>query len=155
VRVSLRAVVVVAALVAATAWAGPAVATSHFNPSDVYRELRCPTCKTTIDISNAPVARSMKAFVLEKWREGWSRQRVLDAMVEEFGDEVLATPKTSGFDLLAWILPALGIALGLVIGGVLVRTWVRRKREEVPDAPALSDADASRLDRELERFGGP
>jgi len=41
-----------------------------------------------------------------------TEQQILDAMVAQFGTEVLSTPQTHGFDLLAWLLPLGGIALG-------------------------------------------
>jgi len=35
-------------------------------------------------------------------------------------------PSTHGFELLAWILPAAGLGLGLLLVVVLIRTWKMR-----------------------------
>jgi hypothetical protein len=40
----------------------------------------------------------------------------------------------------------------LLVG--LTRIWVRRRRGGSDEPEAVSDADAARLDEELERFGG-
>jgi cytochrome c-type biogenesis protein CcmH len=150
-----RALALAAAVLALAAPALAAEAPRRFNPTDAYRELRCPTCNTPLDVSNAPIAQRMKAFILERWERGWSKQQVVDALVEEFGREVLATPPKSGFDLVAWIVPGLGVAVGLGALVLLTALWTRRRREVAAEPAPVSDADSARLERELERFGGP
>jgi cytochrome c-type biogenesis protein CcmH len=150
-----RALALAAAVLALAAPALAAEAPRRFNPTDAYRELRCPTCNTPLDVSNAPIAQRMKAFILERWEQGWSKQQVVDALVEEFGREVLATPPKSGFDLVAWIVPGLGVAVGLGALVLLTALWTRRRREVAAEPAPVSDADSARLERELERFGGP
>ena len=150
-----RALALVAAVLALAAPAVAAEAPRRFNPTDAYREIRCPTCNTPLDVSNAPVAQRMKAFILERWERGWSKQQVVDALVEEFGREVLTTPPKSGFDLVAWVVPGLGVVAGLGALGLLAALWTRRRREAAPEPAPVSDADSARLERELERFGGP
>ena len=150
----LRAVLTAVILLAALATAPLAVASSHFNPSDVFREVRCPTCGTSLDVSNAPVARRMKQFVLVRWRQGWSKERVIDALAAEFGEDVRTTPPKSGFGLVAWLIPAIAVLVGLVVFVVMSRRWVWRRRTAADEEPAALDAaDAARLERELERFG--
>lgn len=150
----MRAVFVALIVLTALAAAPSAVASNHFNPSDVFRELRCPTCATALDVSNAPVARRMKEFVLVRWRQGWSKERVIDALAAEFGEDVRTTPPKSGFGLVAWLIPAIAVLVGLAILVVMTRRWVRRRRAAGDEEPAALDpADGARLDRELERFG--
>jgi cytochrome c-type biogenesis protein CcmH len=142
---ALVAAVFLAVAPAALAW----------NPSDLYQQLRCPTCDTPLDVSNAPAAQRIKLYVLDRWRKGWSEDRVKDALVADFGRDVLATPPKSGFDLIAWVVPGIAVLGGLAAIIVLVRIWSRRRRAAVVAVPALSDADAVRLQRELDELGGP
>ena len=107
-----RLALVLLLVVGALAGAQPAAASNHFNPSEVFREVRCPTCKTALDVSNAPVALRMKEFVLVRWRQGWSKERVIDALAVEFGEDVRTTPPKSGFGLVAWIVPAVASLRG-------------------------------------------
>jgi len=116
------------------------------------RELRCPTCDTPLDTSNAPVARDMKEFIRERAAEGWTADQIKDALVAEFGREVLATPPKEGFDLIAWLVPALAVALGLAAIPVLTRAWARRGRRPAPAGADASPEELARVQRELERL---
>jgi cytochrome c-type biogenesis protein CcmH len=114
------------------------------NAADLEAELVCPVCETTLDQSNAPVAERMKAFIRVRIAAGDSEGEIKDALVAEFGPEVLAEPPGGGFGLLAWLLP-LGTLLGGAIAvGLLIRVWSRR-------AVALDPAD-ERLEPELDRL---
>ena len=123
-----------------------------YSVGDVARQVRCPTCNTPLDVSNAPVAVDMKRYIAEKRDAGWSQQEVIDGLVDEFGRGVLATPPKSGFDLIAWIVPALAVGLGLAAIPFITRAWARRPRTAPgPEAPPPSDDEARRLDEELRR----
>lgn len=134
---------VVAVCLAVLAGSAPAVAAERPRQSDLEAELVCPICETTLDQSDAPVARRMKAYIRGRIEAGWSADQIKDALVAEFGEAVLAEPPKRGFDLLAWALPLGGLAVGVVLVGVLAWTWSRRPRDDVPgDGP---------LDPELDR----
>ena len=143
-------VAVLAAVVALVAAAGAAAAPP--NAADLEAEIVCPVCETTLDQSNAPIAERMKAFIRVRIAAGDSEQEIKDALVAEFGTEVLAEPPGGGFGLLAWLLPVLGLAVGAVALALLVRSWSsRRERETVSEEPL--DPQLERLvDEELARF---
>ena len=60
-----------------------------------------------------------------------SNAAIKDAMVQKYGTTVLAAPTTSGFNIVAWIMPfaIFGLALAAVV--LVVRAWKRRS----PPAP--------------------
>jgi len=121
--------------------------------ADLEAELVCPTCDTTLDQSNSPVAQRMKAYIRERIAAGDSEQEIKDALVAEFGPGVLATPEKSGFGLLAWLLPLTALGAGAVAIGLLLWGWSRRRGP--PDAePPLDPGLERRLDEELARFEG-
>ncbi len=119
--------------------------------SEVGREVRCPTCNTPLNVSDAPVARDMKQYIAVRIDQGWTKSEIIDGLVDEFGSGVLATPPKSGFDLVVWIAPALAVALGLVAILVFTRAWARRSRTGA-HAPEATPEDAARLEDELRRF---
>ena len=145
---ALRAALVALALLLAV----PAMA-SALTVNEVAREVRCPTCNTPLDVSNAPIAARMKAYIAERIDRGWEKQRIIDGLVDEFGEGVLTTPPKSGFDLIAWIVPALLVGAGLVAIPIVTRVWARRPRAEGPAPPAPTPEEARRLDEELRRRG--
>ena len=81
-------------------------------------ELMCPVCDgQTIDGSSAQIAIDMRLKVRELLEEGNTNAEIREYFVVRYGEEILAAPGGSGFNLLAWIVPvvivvgALGIAL--------------------------------------------
>jgi cytochrome c-type biogenesis protein CcmH len=115
--------------------------------ADLEAELVCPVCETTLDQSNAPIAMKMKAFIRARIAAGDSEQQIKDALVAEFGPEVLAKPPGGGFGLLAWLLPLVALLGGAVVVGLLIRSWSRRR--DVASTPSDEDAE---LDPQLERL---
>jgi cytochrome c-type biogenesis protein CcmH len=120
--------------------------------SEVARELRCPTCNQPLDVSNAPAAEDMKRYIGERISEGWDKERIIDAMVADFGTQVLATPPKSGFNLVAWVVPAAVAVLGIIAVPLVARTWMRRRDGDPPPAAELSPEERARVDEELRRF---
>jgi cytochrome c-type biogenesis protein CcmH len=121
--------------------------------ADLEAELVCPVCETTLDQSNAPVAQRMKLYLRERIAAGDTEQEIKDALVREFGPGVLATPRKSGFGLLAWLLPLVAVVAGAVVVGLLVRGWSRGRRSP-PEESALDPELERRVDEELARFEG-
>ncbi len=146
-----------ATLVAALALAAPAVA-SERQPTlgELESEVICPTCKTTLDQSRSPIAERMRSFISARITAGDTKSEIKAKLVEQFGPAVLAEPSKKGFNLLAWLLPLLGIGLGAAALATLAWRW-SRNREPAPllAGGASSDLDPElerRLDEELERF---
>jgi cytochrome c-type biogenesis protein CcmH len=113
----------------------------------------CPTCGTVLAHAFSPQAERQRVFIRSQIEQGKTKQQIKDALVAEFGEDVLATPRGEGFDLVAYLVPigavllaAVGIALGLM-------RW--RRQGQVagePAAPSLSPADSARLEKDLSRF---
>jgi cytochrome c-type biogenesis protein CcmH len=136
------------ALVAASGHLVPrAHAADRPSAAELESELVCVTCKTTLDESDSPIARRMKAYIRRRLAEGATGKEIKDELVAEFGQEVLSTPPTHGFDLLAWVLPIGGIGVGAVALGGLAWAWSRRL--EGGDGGGSQGGDP--LDPELER----
>ncbi len=122
------------ALAAAALVIAPVAFASERHPtqSELEAELVCPTCKTTLDQSNAPIAQRMKRFVARRIAAGDTKSEIKDKLVAQFGRGVLAAPEKEGFDLLAWLVPLAGLAAGALTLSVLLWRWTRRAEEELP-----------------------
>lgn len=145
-------VVLVAAVVLAS-FAATVSAVAAPSPSDLEAEFVCPTCKTTLDQSDSPIARRMKQVIRNSLAEGKTEAQIRDQLVAQFGPAVVAEPPKKGFDLLAWLVPLGILAAGAVGVGAIAWGWRRRRADEPPPAP-LDPALERRLDAELERFDG-
>jgi cytochrome c-type biogenesis protein CcmH/NrfF len=57
----------------------------------------------------------MESSIREMVSQGLTRQQVLDKFVAIYGEKILAIPKAEGFNLTAWIMPAVVFVLGVFI----------------------------------------
>jgi cytochrome c-type biogenesis protein CcmH len=145
--------------VLALALAGPAIASEqHPTQSELEAELVCPQCHEPLDESNSPIAQQMKAYIRKHIAMGWTESRIVDSLVgppNNLGPSVLGVPRKHGFDLLAWVLPLGGIAVGAVALAGGAWAWSRNRAAggvAAADAPALDPGLERRIDEELARF---
>jgi cytochrome c-type biogenesis protein CcmH len=139
------------ALAAAFLLAGPAAAAEPPTLADLEDEVVCPTCETTLEMSNSPVAERMRAFIRERIAAGDSKAEIKASLVDQFGEAVLAAPPKRGFNLLAWLVPLAGAALALGAVTVLARSWLRARAATGSERTDPSSNGRVRLDPELER----
>jgi cytochrome c-type biogenesis protein CcmH len=133
-------------VVLALAAAAPVLAGErHPTLGELEGEVMCPTCKTTLDQSTAPIADRIRQFISRRIAAGDTKSEIKRKLVAQFGPAVLAAPPKKGFDLLAWVLPFVGLGVGAVALGWLAWRWTRAREP----APAL--AGGQRLDPELDR----
>ena len=148
---------------AAVAMLGTACLTQGTSPTleeraqEIGRSLMCPVCPgETIEQSQAELAKQMRAIVREKLASGETRQEVLDFFVDRYNEDVLAAPPKSGFNLVAWGIPVLGIAaamatLALVLRGMRRNTIGVSVAKEGARVEADLEPYLARVDLELER----
>ncbi len=136
------------------------------DPEDQVREiasaLRCPVCQN-LSVADSPseLAHQMRGVMRERLKAGATREQIEAYFVEKYGEWVLLAPTKRGFNLLAWVLPFVGVVAGVFAVAVLVRRWSSRGREE-EDGDGASEAGPppspeearyrERLRRELEDF---
>jgi cytochrome c-type biogenesis protein CcmH len=114
---------------------------------DIEDEVMCPICGTLLQLSDSPQAERERELIRRLIAEGRSKDEVKEALVAEYGEDVLATPDTEGLDLIAWVLPALGGLMGIAVLGIALARM--RRMPSGTEAKPLDPADAARLDRDI------
>ena len=134
--------------------AGPAQgAEPQTSLADVEDEVMCPICGTTLQLSQSPQAERERAFIQDLIAAGATKDEVKDALVAEYGPEVLATPETEGFDLAAWLVPAAAIVLAAIAIVLGLGRWRReRGSADGPEQGPIDREDQKRLDEDLARY---
>jgi cytochrome c-type biogenesis protein CcmH len=150
-----RASTVAIILAALAASASPALAAApQTSLTDVEDEVMCPICGTLLELSESPQAEREKTFIAALIAEGRTKQEIKDALVAEYGQEVLALPEGSGFNLTAYLVPVIAFFIAVVALAIGVARW---RREDIPagaESPAggPSDEDAKRLEADLAKY---
>ncbi len=146
---------VMVALVTGLALAAPGQgAEPRASLPDIEDEVMCPICGTLLELSEAPQAQRQRAFIRERIARGQSKERIKDALVAEYGSEVLALPEDSGFDLSAYLVPILAFVAAVAALVVAVVRWRSGGGPSPPGASKQPPAreDAERLEADLARF---
>lgn len=114
-------------------------------------ELMCPVCDgQTIDGSNAQIAIDMRLKVRERLEAGDTNAEVRDYFVVRYGQEILAAPERSGFNLLAWIVPVVIVFGGIGIALVTIKNMRKSVLQAQPaNAPQHTEVV---VDESLEKY---
>jgi cytochrome c-type biogenesis protein CcmH len=153
----------------AAAWLGVAAALLCFGPlsaqaatprtslSEISSEVMCPVCGTLLELAESPQALREKAFVSRLVNEGKSKDEIKDALVAEYGTEVLALPQGSGFDLSAYLVPIVAFVIAVIALAIGVLRWRRAGGPPGGDGGAASAdgpsaEESERLDADLARY---
>jgi cytochrome c-type biogenesis protein CcmH len=138
--------------VAALAMAAPALASEqHPTLLELEGQLMCPVCQgETLAQSDTAAAAQIKTHIQQRIRQGWTRSQIKRELVTEDCTRILAAPPRQGWNLLAWVLPLVGVLGGAAVIGFLAWGW-SRKREEPEQVPGPWSQNGRPLDPELER----
>jgi cytochrome c-type biogenesis protein CcmH len=107
-------------------------------------QLQCPVCEGQ-NVADSPsgLAKDMREVIRTRLIAGASDKQVLDEFVASYGDGILTEPPKRGISLGVWLGPAIGLVLGALLLGVVLRSWRRAPHAAAaPDAsvdPAVAD----------------
>jgi cytochrome c-type biogenesis protein CcmH/NrfF len=133
--------------------AQPAIATERrASLPDIEDEVMCPTCGVPLAHAFSPQAEQQRQFIRDEIESGKTKQQIKDALVAEFGEDVLATPRGTGFDLSAYVVPVALLLVGAIAIAIALLRWRARPTPGEP-LPDIAHADAARLERDLSRYG--
>ncbi len=140
------------------ATASPAVAaTPQVTLPEMEDEVMCPICGTLLNLSHAPAAERERVYIRKLIAQGKSKDEIKDALVAEYGPQVLALPDDEGFNVFAYLIPFLIFIVGGLIVLFAVITWRRnRDRDDGPDGKDPDSGpkgeDSDRLDEDMASF---
>ncbi|PYN62538.1 MAG: cytochrome c-type biogenesis protein CcmH [Candidatus Rokuibacteriota bacterium] len=140
------------ALVLAAGAAAQARRVAEQQVQDVAAQLRCVVCQN-LSVADSPseMASQMRAIVRERLEAGEAPAQVVQYFVERYGEWILLSPRRHGFNLLVWAMPAVAVAVGFTLVGLVLVRWTRRGAAAGRVAATPVDtAMRDRIRRELE-----
>ena len=144
------------ALFALLALTSPALAAApQTSITDVEDEVMCPICGTLLELAESPQAQRQRVLVKRLIAEGKTKAEIKDALVAEYGRQVLALPGGSGFDLSAYLVPAIAFVIAAIALGIGVHRWRRTGKGPGGSDKAAAGPqgeDAERLEADLARY---
>jgi cytochrome c-type biogenesis protein CcmH/NrfF len=101
-------------------------------------QVQC-TCGCVAPLNQCPMVNcaeksEVRAFIATEIAGGKDETTILQDLSLKYGVQVLTAPPARGFNLAVWILPGVGLLIGLGIVVMIVRRW-KGKRVVTPEAP--------------------
>jgi cytochrome c-type biogenesis protein CcmH/NrfF len=99
--------------------------------------------------SSGPMLKELDAHVAK----GEADNLIIQDFVQEYGEKVLSSPPSTGFNSIAWYIPGVAFVLGLGIVVTLIRLWRHRDIARVASASSapVAAATSSTVFQEIER----
>ncbi len=155
---ALCALALGATTAAGAAQAGTATApTPKTTLYDVEQQVMCVTCRTSLAVAGGPQAEDQRDLIRRLIAEGKTTAQIKAALVDEYGEQVLALPEEKGFNVAAYLVPIAVVVVALALAVLFLPRWRRRARafagaQPTPLGPELDADDARRLDEDLQRY---
>lgn len=151
---SLAGFSLVALALAAALSLGAAPPVNEDTVHEIAANLRCVVCQS-LSVADSPseTAKQMRDIIRERLAAGETPEQVTAFFVERYGDWILLAPPRRGFTLLVWVVPFVGLAIGLVVVALALRRWSRPRVAAADALPALDPATRERIRREMEQDG--
>lgn len=130
-----------------------------FVPTDdqvnaIAKKLYCPVCPNTpLDVCETKACEDWRAQIRDQLSQGWSEQQIIDYFVAQYGERVLAEPRRKGFTSLVWMLPVLGVLLGLTVVWQVLKGWHVSQDNPPPPTPSQPDPQIlEKIEQELKEL---
>ena len=115
----------------------------------VYCLCGCVTSLNTCPMLHCEVKAEMHKIIDTDLAAGKTEPAILQDLVDRYGEKVLAAPPAHGFNLAAWILPGVGLLIGLFLAITIVRRWRRPALQAAVPAGSVGSGSASAADDKL------
>ena len=92
---------------------------------EITSNLKCQCgCTMIVADCNCQEAADIRSEVSAMLQQDMSRKQIIEKLKSSYGNEILATPEKTGFDLSLWILPGIGV----IAGGLLIYFMLSRNK---------------------------
>jgi cytochrome c-type biogenesis protein CcmH/NrfF len=111
-------------------------------------------CGLTVHSCNhlqCPSSIPLRQEIREQMAKGLGKNEILSYFQQKYGEKILSSPTTTGFNLAAWVTPFALLLLATAFVAATLRRWQRRGAQHPPAPAPAPDVPRSALERELDR----
>ena len=125
--------------------------------TDLEESLTCQCgCGLTVHACNhlqCPSGIPLKQEIASQLALGKTREEILAYFSGKYGEKILSAPTTTGFNIVAWVMPFAVVLIAAALIVILTRRWRRGARPTPATTPPVGDPTLRRrLEAELERW---
>ena len=111
----------------------------------------CPYTVAECDMQNCHFAEPARDRILGMVEQGKSEKEILDAFVADYGLKILTRPPAEGFFLVGWIMPGVGVLVGLGIVALVLQRFLKQRPSPATPAPAADSPELARYRDQIEK----
>lgn len=125
---------------------------------EIQESLICPAClddRMTVASCNDSTAEQTRQDIQQRLASGQTKEQIIEAYVQQYGETILTVPRKSGFNLVAWVIPPIAVLGGTALVYYAVTRWVRNsgdKRRNDLRKLVIDDIDEERLNDEMKKY---
>ncbi len=98
---------------------------------DIGATIACPQCVgQSVAESDVAIAREIRAEIGRLVVMGYSDDEIRARFAERYGDWVILTPSRSGVGGLVWMIPVIGLVVGIGLLAMTLSRWRRMSRSD-------------------------
>ena len=145
----------IAGLLAANLMAAPDKPTVKSIGDQVICQCGCTQTVTSCNHFECATRAEMNSITDREIQAGKDETTILQDFVKRYGVQVLASPPAAGFGLTIWVLPGVGLVVGLVLVAFIVKRWRKRPPEATlsPAAP-IDPKVLEAVEEEMKKVAG-
>ncbi len=121
----------------------------------IAKQMYCPVCENEpLDACRTAACQQWRAQIGQMLSEGQTEQQIKDYFVARYGARVLAQPPAEGTSLWLYVLPIVGLIVGVVIVIWLLRRLRARAAQPVAVSPLKPSGDeyVDRVENDLKNW---
>lgn len=126
--------------------------------SEIQNSLICPACFSdgmTVAACNDSTAQQIKADITKQLAEGKTKDQILEGYVKQYGEKILTNPPKKGFNIMAWVIPFIGIFLGGVLIYIGLSQWVKKPKkvkEKIKETTVIDEFYEAKVEDEFKKY---
>lgn len=136
--------------------AGEKVSVSRSDMLNVAKELHPPGCtdSMTADYCTLSTGYDLRKEIWSLLEGGMDKKQVIEYLVQKYDERILAAPAPEGFNLIAWALPVVGLAIGAILILFLIKKWKKELSDsiEVPKEELGTEHETEKVQEELKKW---